>query len=67
MTAPWQRSWLKSQNSPLTFVGDVLGATAEPWQAEALEAVGKHDRVSISCATPSGPRLPSGTGSCQDL
>ena len=41
MTAPWQRSWLKSKNNPLIFVRDVLGATPEPWQAEALEAVGK--------------------------
>ena len=47
MTAPWQRSWLKSKNNPLIFVRDVLGATPEPWQAEALEAVGKHDRVSM--------------------
>ena len=47
MTAPWQRSWLKSKNNPLIFVRDVLGATPEPWQAAALEAVGKHDRVSI--------------------
>src|SRR6478672_11108613 len=47
MTAPWQRCWLKSKDNPLIFVRDVLGATPEPWQAEALEAVGKHDRVSI--------------------
>jgi hypothetical protein len=47
MTAPWQRSWLKSKDCPLIFVRDVLGAIPEPWQAEALEAVGKHDRVSI--------------------
>ena len=47
MTAPWQRSWLKSKNNPLIFVRDVLGATPEPWQAAALEAVGQHDRVSI--------------------
>ena len=47
MAAPWQRSWLKSKNNPLIFVRDVLGATPEPWQAEALEAVGRHDRVSI--------------------
>src|SRR5262245_2666258 len=103
MSAPWQRSWLKSKDHPLIFVREVLGATPEPWQAEALEAVGKHDRVSIrsghgvgkttfeswlilwflltrknckipvaansqtSCATPSGPKLPSGTGSCRDL
>jgi hypothetical protein len=46
MTAPWQRSWLKSKDNPLIFVRDVRGATPEPWQAEALEAVGRHDRVS---------------------
>jgi phage terminase large subunit len=37
----------RSKNAPLLFVTDVLGATPEPWQAAALEAVGKHDRVSI--------------------
>ena len=45
MTAPWQRSWLKSKNNPLIFIRDVLGATTEPWQAEALEAVGRHERI----------------------
>ena len=39
MSAPWQRSWLKSKNNPLIFVRDVLGATPEPWQAEALQAL----------------------------
>ena len=38
---------MRSKNNPLLFVTDVLGATPEPWQAAALEAVGKHDRVSI--------------------
>jgi hypothetical protein len=47
MAAPWQRSWLKSKDNPLIFVRDVLGVTPEPWQAEALEAVGQHHRVSI--------------------
>ena len=47
MGAQWQRSWLKSKSNPLIFVTDVLGVTPEPWQAEALVAVGKHDRVSI--------------------
>jgi phage terminase large subunit len=47
MGADWQRSWLKSRNDPLIFVREVLGADPEPWQAEALEAVGRHDRVSI--------------------
>ena len=47
MSTPWQRAWLKSKDNPLIFVRDVLGATPEPWQAEALEAIGRHDRVSI--------------------
>jgi hypothetical protein len=38
---------MRSKNNPLLFVTDVLGAIPEPWQAEALEAVGRHDRVSI--------------------
>ena len=38
---------MRSRNNPLLFVTDVLGATPEPWQAQALEAVGQHDRVSI--------------------
>src|SRR5262245_30829348 len=47
MSTPWQRSWLRSKNNPLLFVTDVLGAIPEPWQAQALEAIGQHDRVSI--------------------
>ena len=47
MTEGWQRAWMQSKDSPLTFVTDVLGAKPEPWQADALEAVGRHDRVSI--------------------
>jgi phage terminase large subunit len=43
----WRTAWLRSKNQPLLFVTDVLGATPELWQAAALEAVGKHDRVSI--------------------
>jgi phage terminase large subunit len=43
----WQTAWMRSRNNPLVFVTDVLGATPEPWQAEALQAVGQHDRVSI--------------------
>ena len=38
---------MRSKNNPLLFVIDVLGAIPEPWQAEVLEAVGRHDRVSI--------------------
>ena len=38
---------MRSKNRPLLFVTDVLGATPEPWQGEALEAIGNHDRVSI--------------------
>jgi phage terminase large subunit len=47
MTEGWQRAWMHSKDRPLLFVTDVLGASPEPWQAEALEAVGQHDRVSI--------------------
>jgi hypothetical protein len=43
----WQAAWMRSKTQPLLFVTDVLGAKPEPWQAEALEAVGRHDRVSI--------------------
>jgi len=38
---------MRSKSQPLLFVTDVLGAKPEPWQADALEAVGTHDRVSI--------------------
>jgi hypothetical protein len=38
---------MRSRNNPLLFVTDILGATPEPWQADALDAVGQHDRVSI--------------------
>src|SRR5262245_30123985 len=43
----WQTAWMRSKNNPLLFVTDVLCAIPEPWQAEALKAVGQHDRVSI--------------------
>src|SRR6476620_2180040 len=43
----WQTAWMRSKDNPLLFVTDVLGAKPEPWQALALEAVGRHDRVSI--------------------
>ena len=43
----WQTAWMRSKDNPLLFVTDVLGAKREPWQALALEAVGRHDRVSI--------------------
>jgi hypothetical protein len=42
----WQTAWMRSKGQPLLCVTDVLGAKPEPWQAEALEAVGHHDRVS---------------------
>ena len=44
----WQTAWMRSKNNPLLFVTDVLGAKPEPWQALALEALGKHHRVSNS-------------------
>ncbi len=31
----WRTAWMRSKNIPLLFVTDVLGATPEPWQAEA--------------------------------
>jgi phage terminase large subunit len=43
----WQTAWMRSKNNPLLFVTDILGAKPEPWHALALEAVGRHDRVSI--------------------
>ncbi len=43
----WTRSWIKSATSPLVFVTELLKAQPEPWQAEALSLVEKHDRVSI--------------------
>lgn len=39
MTAPWQRSWLKSKNNPLIFVRDVLGATPELWKISRNKVV----------------------------
>jgi phage terminase large subunit len=39
--------WAKSANNPVLFVTELLGATPEPWQIEALNAIGEHDRVSI--------------------
>jgi hypothetical protein len=38
---------MRSRSNPLLFVTDILGAKPEPWQAEALKAIGQHDRVSI--------------------
>lgn len=43
----WQKAWAESRDDPLRFVTGVLGAQPEPWQSQALEAIGKHDRVSI--------------------
>ena len=38
------RAW---RDNPLLFVTEALDATPEPWQAEALDLIGKHDRVAI--------------------
>jgi phage terminase large subunit len=43
----WERAWLKSRKFPLLFVTDVLEASPEPWQIEALEKVANFDRLSI--------------------
>lgn len=33
--------------NPVAFVKEILGATPEPWQAEALDALSKNPRVAI--------------------
>ena len=43
----WELAWLASRNNPRLFVTDVLAAEIEPWQGEALDAIARHDRVSI--------------------
>lgn len=43
----WVTGWTKSWNNPLLFVTDVIGATPEPWQKEALEKLAQHKRLSI--------------------
>lgn len=43
----WEQAWLRSPNSPLLFVTDVLRASPEPWQEDALRKIGRHDRLSI--------------------
>src|SRR6185437_4949069 len=43
----WARLWAKSANNPRLFVTELLKAQPEPWQAEALDAISNHDRVSI--------------------
>src|SRR6185312_12636501 len=45
--AQWARLWAKSANNPRLFVTELLRAQPEPWQAEALDAISNHDRVSI--------------------
>ena len=32
---------------PILFVEEVLGATPQKWQAQALDAIAAHDRVAI--------------------
>lgn len=43
---PWLKTWA-SDPTPLRFATDILGATPDPWQAEALALFAKHDRLSI--------------------
>lgn len=44
----WQIAWLASRDNPLLFVTDVLGVEEpEDWQRDALERIGREDRVSI--------------------
>ena len=41
------RAWAQSNKSPSLFVTDILGATPEAWQAEALELVATQPRLAI--------------------
>jgi phage terminase large subunit len=43
----WEQAWLKSPTNALLFVTDVLGASPEPWQCEALRLISENDRLSI--------------------
>lgn len=45
--ASWLIALLRSKDDPLLFVKEVLGAEPDPWQREALDAIGRRDRVSI--------------------
>ncbi len=38
---------IKLHNDPVLFVEEILGATPQPWQAKALRAVVKNDKISI--------------------
>ena len=42
-----EKGLLKLKNDPSLFVREVLGAEPESWQAEALNAICDHDRVTI--------------------
>ena len=39
---------VKLHNDPVLFVESILKVTPQPWQAQALEAVAKNDKVSIA-------------------
>jgi phage terminase large subunit len=43
----WAVIWAKSARNPRLFVTDLLKATPEDWQREALEKIAQHDRLSI--------------------
>lgn len=43
----WREAWLASADDPFLFATEVIGVDPEPWQTEALKAIGKHNRVSI--------------------
>ncbi len=47
-------AWLQSLNDPLRFVTEVLQATPEPHQVEALNAIAKYDRVAIRSSHDQG-------------
>ena len=47
VTETWVDALARSYHNPNVFVREALGITPEDWQARAMDAVAKHDRVSI--------------------
>ena len=43
----WVEDWERSVNDARLFVTNILGVTPDPWQAEALDAISKENRVAV--------------------
>jgi len=43
----WAKDWYYSRQDARFFVENILHATPEPWQAEALDAISKEGRVAV--------------------